>query len=80
MFFNVEIRNDGGIQPATLGSALDSFNQADTEILRVWCGYGSDFFNHYPDDLVIRFVKELKQEINRLIRRHGKKKTLESLL
>ena len=38
-FFAVEVRNedDGGVSPATLASAFDSFVQAPDDVLSDWC-------------------------------------------
>ncbi len=38
-FFWVEIRNEkmGGVSPATLRSATDSFSQAPLDVLSDWC-------------------------------------------
>lgn len=76
LFFMVEVRNEGGIQPATLGSAYDSFMQADTGLLLDWCGYKKD----YPRSESNRFQRELGLELRRLIRKCGKKKELEQLI
>jgi hypothetical protein len=76
LFFMVETRNEGGIQPATLGSAYDSFQQADEGVLLDWCGYKEN----YPDSETTRFCNELGKEIRKLIRKHGKKKQLEYLI
>jgi hypothetical protein len=72
MFFGVEIRNEGGVQPATLGSAQDSFLQADEGVLLDFCGYKND----YPES---SFVEELGKEIRKLIRTYGKKYPLDKL-
>ena len=39
-FFEVELRNerDGGVSPATIGSAIESANQAPTDVLDSWMG------------------------------------------
>lgn len=74
LFLNVEIRNEGGVQPATLGSAYDSFKQAPQEVLLDWCGYK----NTYPE--ANRFLNELGLELRRLIRKYGKKTKLEQLI
>lgn len=74
LFFMVETRNEEGIQPATLGSAYDSFQQADEGVLLDWCGYKED----YPEST--RFQNELGKEIRKLIHKYGKKKQLEYLI
>jgi hypothetical protein len=84
LFFMVEVRNlnfstscrSSGIQPATLGSAYDSFLQAPDDVLLDWCGYKKG----YPRSEVNRFQRELGLEIRRLIRKYGKKKELEYLI
>jgi len=76
LFFMVETRNEGGTQPATLGSAYDSFLQASNDVLLDWCNYKEN----YPDSESTRFRKELGKEIRKLIRKHGKKKQLEYLI
>lgn len=74
-FFEVEIRNEkqGGVSPATLGSALDSLDQAPDNIIEEWCsddtvpgesGDAQEFYN-YVKDLADRF---------------GHHRTLESML
>jgi hypothetical protein len=55
LFFMVETRNLDGVQPATLGSAYDSFLQAPNVPLLNWCGYRSN----YPDSETTRFLSEL---------------------
>lgn len=76
LFFMVEVRNLDGVQPATLGSAYDSFLQATDEVLLDWCGYKEG----YPVSEISRFCMELGIEIRRLIRKYGKKKELEYLI
>ena len=76
LFFMVEVRNIGGVQPATLGSAYDSYNQADTATLLDWCGYKDD----YQESVATRFSNELGLELRRLIWKHGKKIELEQLI
>jgi hypothetical protein len=76
LFFMVETRNEDGIQPATLGSAYDSFLQAPDDVLLDWCGYRED----YAASETTRFIIELGIEIRRLIRKYGKKKELEYLI
>jgi hypothetical protein len=43
-FFECEVRNedDGGVSPATLGSAMDSWVQAPDDVLEDWCGGKTD--------------------------------------
>ena len=74
LFFMVEVRNENGIQPATLGSAYDSFLQAPDDVMLSWCKYE----DNYPE--VKRFLYELGIELRRLIRKYGKKKELEQLI
>lgn len=40
-FFEVEIRNEdaGGVRPACLGSAKDSWDQAPADVRAEWCGF-----------------------------------------
>jgi hypothetical protein len=40
LFFMVETRNTEGVQPATLGSAYDSFKQLGIELRRLIRKYG----------------------------------------
>ena len=74
LFLNVEIRNEGGVQPATLGSAYDSLRQAPVDRLLTWCEYGDKYSE------ATRFCTELGLELKGLIRKHGKKTKLEQLL
>lgn len=67
-FFSVEIANDGGVQPATLESSMDSLNQAPNDILLSWCGYNPQY---YPEDLTQEMRSDLEREIKRLIVEHG---------
>lgn len=76
LFFMVETRNEGGTQPATLGSAYGSFLQAPNNVLLDWCGYKDT----YPRSEENRFQYELGVELRRLIRKHGKKCHLETLI
>jgi hypothetical protein len=76
LFLMVETRNEGGTQPATLGSAYDSFMQTDSGVLLSWCGYKDS----YPFSETTRFQKELGLELRRLIRKHGKKCLLETVI
>lgn len=81
-FFGVEIRNDKGKRPdkalcalpATLGSAYNSYCQADPETLQDWCGYAS----WAPGARTL--YKEVGLEIRKLIRKYGKRCELETLL
>jgi hypothetical protein len=73
LFFGVEIRNEDGVQPATLGSALDSFKQAEDYTVPYWCGYRSDDLD---DDEAESIIKEVGIELRRLIQKYGKKKEL----
>jgi hypothetical protein len=72
----VETRNLDGVQPATLGSAYDSFQQAPDDTLLDWCGYKEN----YPRSEMNRFQRELGLEIRFLVRKYGKKKELEYLI
>jgi hypothetical protein len=76
LFFWVEISNDGGVQPATLGSAYDSFRQASHEQIQTWCGYKVKAMD---DDESENLYQEVGKEIRKLIRRYGKRQELESL-
>ena len=76
LFFMVETQNTGGVQPATLGSAYDSFQQAPVNVLLDWCGYKED----YPRSESNRFQQELGLELRRLVHNYGKKKELEYLI
>jgi len=76
LFFMVETRNEGGVQPATLDSAYDSYRQANEGTLLDWCGYR----DNYPDSEATRFRNELGMEIRRLIREHGKRCELETVI
>jgi len=76
LFFMVEVRNVGGVLPATLGSAYDSYQQTYAAILLDWCGYKKS----YCYTMMIRFDRELGKEIRKLIRKYGKKKELETII
>ena len=73
-FFEVEIRNEqnGGISPATLGSAYDSLNQAPADVIVEWCN----------DDTVRdpETVADFVMSIKIMCQRFGTFNTLESLL
>lgn len=71
LFFMVEVHNEGGVQPATLGSAYDSYRQADRGVLLDWCGY----MRGYTE--ASRFCEELGIELRRLIRKYGRGINLE---
>lgn len=77
-FFGVEIRNEaqGGVQPATLASALDSLEQAPDDVVAEWCGRAAAI--HYGTQGAVSF--DARGEIKRLIKTHGKAATLVSLL
>jgi hypothetical protein len=77
LFFSVEIRNTGGVQPATLSSALDSLLQATPDIVSDWCGYREDDLTAAEQDNI---RDEVLVEVRRLIKQHGKRKELEILL
>jgi len=76
MFFGVEIRNVSGVQPATLGSAYDSHQQAPMDVMKSWCCY-DDF---YPLVETKEMIDDLGVELRRLIRKYGKRQSLETLL
>ena len=76
LFFGVEIRNVSGIQPATLGSSYDSYQQAPVDTMKSWCGY-HDF---YPLVEAKEMIADLGIELRRLIRIYGNRKTLEALI
>jgi hypothetical protein len=67
MLMEVELRNEGGTQPPTLGSTYESFIQAPTNVLLSWMGYKEEYA-YSP-----RLLKELGIELRRLIRKYGKK-------
>lgn len=69
-FFGVEMRNEkfGGVSPATLESALDSWRQAPDYVRKSWTRAKS-----YKD---FRFVEK---EIMVLINRYGKDKELSEI-
>lgn len=64
-FFEVEIGNEdhGGHRPSTLGSALDSLQQAPDDVLSDWSGGESR--------------KTLKSSLSALIAEHGENTLLE---
>jgi hypothetical protein len=74
LFLMVEVRNEGGVQPATLGSAYDSFKQAPVDRLLAWCEYNDKYSE------AERFCTELGLELIKLMRKHGKKTKLEQLI
>jgi len=76
LFLMVEIRNIDGIQPATLGSAYDSFRQTPIDILLSYCGYKAT----YQMEFANRLENELELELRRLIKKYGKKKNLETVI
>jgi hypothetical protein len=67
-FFAAEIRNEdeGGIRPATLGNALDSWVQAPDDIREQWTG--------------LRQVGKVERELRNLIKRYGPDVELASLI
>jgi hypothetical protein len=67
-FFAVELRNEdqGGIRPATLGSALGSWQQAPEDVLKQWC--------HYEVNL-----DKVEEELKLLIEIHGEDANLMQL-
>lgn len=70
-FFWVEIRNEdhGGVRPATLESAKDSFDQAPEDVLDEWMeGLGRYNFG------------ELQVELEKLIERNGPNCALSALV
>jgi hypothetical protein len=77
LFFNVEINNKEGTQPATLISSLESLQQAPSRILTNWCGYRAlDLYQEDADNIAYEVITE----VNRLIKKHGPKKQLQKLL
>ena len=74
LFFKVEIRNADGVQPATLGSAYDSYAQAPKDVVLDWCGLKKDY------GLMNEFFLEFVIELRKLISRYGKEYKLEDLL
>ena len=71
-FFQVEIRNEeeGGVSPATLASAYDSFWQAPDDVMADWCGL--DEAKYHGD--------EIEAELKRLIAAHGEEYELDDLV
>ncbi len=71
-FFGVEIRNEknGGVSPATLRSATDSFSQAPLDVLADWCEI----------DISIRFFHLLKAKLVRLVGAYSPDTHLEDLI
>lgn len=83
LFFMVETRNLDGVQPATLGSAYDSYLRAPASALLSWCGYKKNYPGANSNSVsseTKRFIEELGIELRRLIRKHGKKIELEILI
>jgi hypothetical protein len=76
MFFGVEIRNKDGVQPATLGSAMDTLKQAPIEIVLNWCGYDE---KRYPKDLAKDMLDRLEYDIRMIICECGTTRVLESI-
>jgi hypothetical protein len=70
-FFGVEIRNIGGVQPATLSSALDSWRQADDGTRESWSGTSGK-----PKIL----FSLINTEIRKLITRYGRNMELQTLI
>lgn len=64
-FFWVEIRNEkhDGVSPATLGSALDSWKQAPSDVLLDWCGWVDD--EQSPPSKTV--LSETRKELEALI-------------
>jgi len=70
-FFWVEIRNEeqGGISPATLYSALDSWEQAPQDVLESWTETEGKEETDY-----------IKKELKSLIKKHSGKTELEEAM
>jgi hypothetical protein len=68
-FFHVEIRNEqeGGVAPATVESALDSFDQAPKYVLASWMDLGEYGAGEMPDH-VEHAVDAAGQELRALVR------------
>jgi len=78
-FLGVEIRNAGGVQPATLSSAQESFDQAPDETLILdWCGYRS--IPAVNPDKYAAIRKHLRIELQLLVHRYGGNARLEDLI
>jgi hypothetical protein len=67
-FFGVEIRNEdvGGVSPATLFSALDSWQQAPDDVRESWAE--------------TKKIRGLNTKIRKLIARYGRNKELSLLV
>jgi len=65
-FFEVEIRNerDGGVSPSTLGSALDSWQQAPPEIRMEWVGLDEEYGPY--DGLASVETNEIKETLGEI--------------
>lgn len=79
-FFAVEIRNMQGVQPATLGSALDSLLQADTDTIRQWCAPPGLWRYTSVRDLPAVDRAAIEDEIRALVRSRGADTELEVLV
>jgi len=66
--FGVEARNEGGVQPPTLTSVLESYNQASVEDLLRWCGFEVD---RLPHDSQIILHRDMGRQLKDLISKHG---------
>jgi hypothetical protein len=77
-FFGAETRNenDGGVRPATLGSAKCSWNQAPADVKTDWCGLSQQQFQ--TGELVKR-LDAITSEFSHLIERFGPERELASL-
>lgn len=74
-FFEVEIRNekDGGVQPASIGSAKDSWLQAPQDIRAAWCGFAAN-------PKLGGKLSKVEQELDSLIAEYGRNVPLTTIL
>ena len=72
-FFAVERRNEdaGGVRPATLGSAMNSFGQADDDTLRQWCAPAGAWRTLPATTLPVLDRQILEAELGLLIADYG---------
>ena len=81
-FFAAEIRNEdeGGVRPATLTSALDSWRQAPEDILFEWMGLSWPAEGQEGDDQVECQLDQSEGELRQLIKSLGPHTLLETLI
>lgn len=81
-FFEVEIRNEreGGVSPATLGSALDSWDQAPDGVRESWCGFGPYADSEAGRMARVERMSEIRDEIAGLVSFYGADTVLATLL